>query len=100
MAIVNLNGIDVMNVEPCPACGSEQYAHIAEVPYMHRVCCNDCEYEAPGSVVFRGRASMRENPKTFIELTRVLFNHWNLKIAEANDTKPKRVRIRRKEKKA
>lgn len=96
MAILKLKEIDVINVEPCPACGAERYAYISEIPYMHRVGCDDCEYEAPGSIVFRGRASIKKNPDVFIKLTRSLFNHWNEGVAEKEDRKPKRVRIRRK----
>ena len=93
MAKVFMRGFIVYNVEPCPKCDATDYARRDDVLNMVVMCCDKCDYEAPGAVLVQGNFDIDHNPKAFIEMTRHFFNHWNKAIAESKNEKPKRVRI-------
>jgi len=93
MAKVEMNGFIIQNVEPCPKCGSNDYARREDVCNMIIMCCDKCDYEASGALMVHGRYSLSQNRKKFIELTRNMFNHWNEKVALDKGQKVKRVRI-------
>lgn len=93
MAKVEMNGFTVHNVEPCPKCGATEYASRNSVMKMVIMCCDKCDYEAPGAILFQGHVSLKGNRKGFIEATRNFFNHWNEGVAQETGVKAKRVRI-------
>lgn len=93
MAKVLMNGFTVNNVDPCPECGSTDYARINEIPTFYQICCDKCDYVVPGALMLQGNFNINRNRKAFVEATRAMFNFWNEGVAEGQNKKAKRVRI-------
>lgn len=90
---VIMNGFKVENVEPCPKCNSAEYARREGFLQTVVMCCANCDYEASGAIRFGRVINLHDDRDDFIEASRVLFNHWNEKVAIFKDTKINKVEI-------
>lgn len=93
MAKVEMNGFTVNNVEPCPKCKATQYARRNTIMKIVEICCDKCDYTAPGGIMINGSYSLKADRKAFIGVTRDMFNFWNKAIAKELNIKEKKVRI-------